>query len=480
MLRVLATCSIVLLSNSTAFASPAAATLRDYVGTYRAEPDRPIEVGLSDDGLFAVQDEAKYRLEPSGESEFTDAAGVKFLFRHNSSGQMLELSVDGKPYVRQSSEITANSAALARPRRLGQDKPEDYHYRTPPQLSDGIMVRDITKSDLGPAVATAIVYGVLDGTYKDVDSVLLYQRGALVLEEYFYGYSQRRPHQLRSATKSIVSALAGIAVDEGAVPSVNSPVLRWMSYASYRNPEPRKSKMTFSDFLTMSSGLDCDDHSPTSLGRETVLDDEPDWVKATLDLPMINEPGSRGLYCSGGVAVVGRLVENAVHMYLPEYAQAKLCGPLGISPADWSWNYGLTNANKEYAQIHMRPRDMLKIGLLYFNGGRWQGHQVISSAWVRESLAEHSQVDSTGYGYFWWYPWLNVETGEGSQRVYFNAAQGNGGQKIYLVPQYQLVAVFTGGDYNSEGAPPNRIMSKIILPTLISAAGRGTQSTPLH
>ena len=123
--------------------------------------------------------------------------------------------------------------------------------------------------------------------------------------------------------------------------------------------------MTLGNFLSMSSGLDCNDHTSDSPGRETVLDDTPDWVKATLDLPMIHDPGTDGMYCSGGVSVVGRMTENAVHMYLPDYAQKNLFGPLGIARADWKWNYNLTNADKEYSQIHLRPRDMLKIGILF-------------------------------------------------------------------------------------------------------------------
>jgi CubicO group peptidase (beta-lactamase class C family) len=209
-----------------------------------------------------------------------------------------------------------------------------------------------------------------------------------------------------------------------------------------------------------------------------VLDDQPDWVKATLDLPMINDPGSKAYYCSGGVAVVGRVVENAVHMRLPEFAQANLFGPLGIKRADWVWNYDLTNANKEYAQIHLRPRDMLKLGILFAQDGRWHGRQVVSSAWAHTALAEHSHVDNVSYGYFWWRPWLNVETPAGAQHVNLVSAQGNGGQKIYLVPQYDLVAVFTAGGYNAESTPPNSIMAKIILPALMAAYSHGHAVLP--
>ena len=118
-----------------------------------------------------------------------------------------------------------------------------------------------------------------------------------------------------------------------------------------------------------------------------------------------------------------------------EFAQANLFGPLGIARNDWFWNYNLTNANKEFSQIHLRPRDMLKIGMLYANGGRWQGRQVISSTWVKASISEQGHVDDTSYGYFWWQPWLNVQTPTGEHRVDMIAAQGNGGpENLPLAP----------------------------------------------
>ena len=467
-----------ILTGNIAAQTPPRPRLSDYIGTYVDEPGRTLEI-VAGDELFAVQNEAKYRLRPSGVDEFVTAIGQKLPFRRDANGKITGYEESGKFHPRVSLTVTLDSAALARPRPQGQDSPQAYRYQAPTGLHDGVAVGDIAQSELGTATANAIVRGVLDGTYKDVHSVLLYQHGHLVMEEYFYGYSIGRPHQLRSATKSVVSVLAGIAVDRSALSGADERVLPRMSYTSYANPDPRKSAMTLGNFLSMSSGLDCNDHSSSSPGRETVIDDAPDWVKATLDLPMIANPGSQGYYCSGGIAVVGRMTENAVHMQLPEFAQANLFGPLGISRADWIWNYNLTNANKEYSQIHLRSRDMLKLGMLFANGGRWQRRQVVSSSWVQASLAEQSHVDNTGYGYFWWRPWLNVETPNGPQHVNMNAAQGNGGQKIYLLPQYDLIAVFTAGDYNSDGAPPNKIMAKIILPALISARSRIAPSSPL-
>lgn len=109
---------------------------------------------------------------------------------------------------------------------------------------------------------------------------------------------------------------------------------------------------------------------------------------------------------------------------------------------------------------------MLKLGILYADGGTWHGRRVISKAWIDASLSAQSSVDDTDYGYFWWRPWLNVN----GAHVYLGAAQGNGGQKIYILPAYHLVAVFTGGLYNSS-SPMNGIMANDILPKLITAYG---------
>jgi len=390
--------------------------LADYVGTYADAPGHTLEM-VDGDGLFAVLDEAEYALRPSGVDQFTTMARQTVSFPRDASGNVTGYQQNGTFHPRVSKTITPESAALARPRPIGQDSPAGYRYHPSANLHDGIAVGDIAQSDLGVATANAIVRAILDRTYKQVHSVLLYQHGKLVLEEYFYGYSAERTQQLRSATKSVVSALAGIAIARGALSGVNARVLPLMSYASFDHPDPRKAAMTLDNFLSMSSGLDCNDHSSTSPGRETEIDNQPDWVKATLDLPMINDPGTKAYYCSGGVAVVGRAIENAVHTRVPEFAEATLFGPLGIARSNWTWNYDLTNADKEYSQIHLRPRDMLKLGILFANGGRWHGKQIISESWVRTSLAEYSHVDNVSYGYFWWRPWLNVETPTGSQHV---------------------------------------------------------------
>ncbi|HEU4722365.1 MAG TPA: serine hydrolase [Gemmatimonadaceae bacterium] len=446
--------------------------LTDYVGVYAESPTRTLEL-VDGDVLYAVIDDAKYPLERAGADRFTNGPGDTISFPRDAKGIVTGYVERGVLHRRLSPRVSPATAALVRARAGGA--PGDYRYRAPADRRDGIAVGDFVASPLGVATAERIVRGVLDGTWPDVHAVLLYHRGRLVLEEYFYGYDVARPHQLRSATKSIVGALVGAAVDRGALAGVHEPVLARLGASTAGNPDPRKARITLGDLLTMRSGLACDDYDAKSPGNESRMYEEPDWVKAALDLPMASDPGTVARYCSVGVAVAGRVTERAVHTSLPEFAQASLFGPLGIRRADWRWNYTLTNANREFAQIHLRPRDMLKLGLMYADSGRWNGKQVLSQRWVAASLAPQTQLDDTGYGYFWWRPWLGVTTPDSvNHRVTFSVAQGNGGQKIYIVPEHDLVAVFTGGAYNSGGSPPNRIMARVILPRLLAARGGAT------
>ena len=206
-----------------------------------------------------------------------------------------------------------------------------------------------------------------------------------------------------------------------------------MSYSSYENPDPRKAAITVGDFLSMSSGLDCNDHSATSPGRETVLDDKPDWVKATLDLPLINPPGTKAYYCSGGVAVVGRHHRERRSHASPGVCAGQPLRSLGDCPNRLEVELRSNQCRQRIrTDLHAFPR-YAQARISDSNGGRWRGRQASPNLGCAR-LAEHSHVDNVSYGYFWWRRWLNVETPAGPQRVDLIAAQGNGGQKIYLAP----------------------------------------------
>lgn len=467
--------ALALVAAAPARAQAGPAPWGDYVGSYAAAGGGQLEI-VAGPLLFAVIDEGKYPLQRLAGDVFQARSGDRVEFMRDAAGRVTGYRAQGVAYARLAPEVSALSAALAWPRPQTPGFDSRYRYSAPAPRDDGIAVGDAAQGGpaaaLNPATLERAVQGVLDGTWPDVHSLLVHHRGRLVLEEYFYGYHAERPHQMRSATKSVVGALAGIASTREGAPQPGTAVLARLPYEQLAQPDGRKARITLEHLLTMRSGLACNDHDAASPGNESTLYESDDWVKATLDLPLAHDPGTEAAYCSGGVAVVGRLTERTVGQPLPEFAHTSLFAPLGVKRADWRWNYRLDRSNREFSQIHLRPRDLLKFGLLFAQGGRWQGRQVVPEAWVQASLAEHSSIRGTSYGYFWWRPWLNVTTPRGAQRVPFHSAQGNGGQRIYILPEHELVVVFTGGDYNSGAAPPNRIMAGVILPALLEAAAK--------
>jgi CubicO group peptidase (beta-lactamase class C family) len=362
-----------------------------------------------------------------------------------------------------------------KPRPVGADgRPMAYSYSPPVDRHDGIAVGEAAAAGIDPSSVARLVGRVVDGTYPDVHSILVYRGGHLVVEEYFYDYDADRPHQLRSATKSVVSALVGIAIDRGMLESDTARVMRYLPFSGYANADPRKDRLTIRDLLTMRSGLACDDWDPSSPGNESRMYRSGDWVKYVLDLPVTDAPGTRGRYCSGNVAVAGRIVERVARTALPAFARQQLFAPLGIRAQDVRWNYTLDSTNSAtFAQVYLRPRDMLKLGMLYQQGGRWNGRQIISRDWVARSIQAWSTVGDQPYGYFWWHQWVEASTPQGPRRVDMVDASGNGGQKIYLVPSLDLIVVLTGGNYNVS-SPATGIMAKEILPAVL----RGSE--PLH
>ncbi|HEX2202683.1 MAG TPA: serine hydrolase [Longimicrobium sp.] len=458
----------------SALAGPGAASaqragssaLHDYAGTYRYHGGT-IALVANDTMLFAVLEEAKYPLRAAGPDRVVNGAGDTIPFRRDAAGAVEGFVERGTFFARLSPEVDAATVAIVRtrPREAGP-----YVYRPPAGLGDGIAVGDLASAGLDTAVANALVRGVESGRFGDLHGVLVYRRGRLVLEEYFHGYDRDRPHQMRSATKSVVSALVGIAVDSGALAGEAEPVLPRLGYASLANPDPRKAALTLGDLLTHRTGLACDDWDPRSPGNESRVYESDDWVKTFLDLPVIAERGTTARYCSAGVLTAGRMVERATGQALPAYAQRVLFDPLGIRASDVRWTFTLSanGGAGTFAQLRMRPRDMLKLGLLFAQEGRWNGRQVVSAGWVRRSTAEHARIGSSGYGYYWWHRWLGVPTPSGVRRVDTISASGNGGQKIFLVPSLDLVAVFTGGAYNADEEPPNRVMVEVLLPALLA------------
>src|ERR1700757_2402311 len=251
------------------------------------------------------------------------------------------------------------------------------------------------------------------GQFKKIGSVVVARRGKLIYEGYFDGDASTL-RDTRSATKSITSALVGIAITDKKLRDVNARVLEQLPERARRmqNPDPRKDKITVEDFLTMSSPLECDDWNDASRGNEERMYVIEDWAQFILDLPIRGrmhvgekvEPPAYGRefsYCTGGVFTLSEVLEKVTGERTDRYAQTKLFGPLGITDAVWV--YSPMKVPQTGGGLRLTSRDLLKIAEMYRAGGQSQGHPIVDRVWVEQSTRPHARIDeATEYGYLWW------------------------------------------------------------------------------
>ena len=355
------------------------------------------------------------------------------------------------------------------PREIAWGDQFRYTYRQPEQTGDGWSTSTLEAEGLQPAVFEHLLRDlVTHDEYKGIHSLLIARHGKLVLEEYFYDQHKDLPHPLRSANKSLTSALIGIALDEGLIRSVDDPIV---SYFPEIRHSPRwdtaKEAITIRHLLTMSGGLDANDWDRDSPGNEERLYAlEESWTQFYLDLPQVHPPGEVYAYSTGGEMVLRDLITRVSGISLQEYAASRLLAPLGITSTAWHrYAYGRDDLP---VRLDLTSREMLKLGQVYLDDGIWNGRAVISPAWVRESTALSQTVPDKGlgdpgYGYLWWKHHFEVD----AQPVDSYAAQGSGGQFIFVVPAVDMVVVFTQGNYQSRRRTnPLRLMREVILPSL--------------
>jgi CubicO group peptidase (beta-lactamase class C family) len=443
--------------------------LSEFEGLYEYRDGGTLFIVASGARLVAIIGDGKYPLREAGVDTFTNPVGDPIPFLRDADGRIVAFKESGATFRRLSLSVPANTRLLLDPRPKGQDgRPVVYRYEQPMRLPDGIRTDEAGPGTLSPEVAARLVNGVIDGPYPEVRSILIYHKGALRLEEYFYGYDRDQPHQMRSLTKSVISLLAGVAVDRGLL-HADEPVLGKLGYKVYENPDPRKARVTLLDLLSNQSGLACNDYDGASPGNEVKLYETPDWAKAFVDLPMVADPGTVGRYCSGGIITAGRIIERVAVKSLPDFAQEALFAPLGIQRIGWKWDFRLDRSQRnEFGQIYLRPRDMLKLGILIQQRGEWEGRRIVSASWIEKAVAPLSRIDDSDYGLGIWRRWYRVQTPAGDRRIDTIMLSGNGGQKVYLVPSLDLIAVFTGGSFNVE-SPVNEMMARVLLPALIEA-----------
>lgn len=432
--------------------------LKEYEGLYEYRNNTTLQIAASpkDTILYALINESKYALKPSERDVFLNMAKEKVAFLRDQSSAITAYTSDGKTFKLINKKVSFPKEMWYP--RLNVPKDYQYTYQQPKKDIDGLVTGTIDNSGLDKALLNEMMQKIVNGSYPNVHSVLIIKDGKLIFEEYFYEYNKTKLHELRSATKSFVSALTGIAIDKGLIKSKSETVLSYFPDYTFKNLTEDKKQITIENLLTNQSGLDCDVSNPKSEGNETTMNYSDDWIQFTLDLPMIDVPGGNGMYCSGNPITMGKIIEKATKMPLPEFAKQTLFKDLGIKNFKWNFKPDASSA-ETFCQVYLTPRDMAKFGLLYLNKGIWNGKQVVSKEWVQESLTKHSVVQGVNYGYLWWIKYLDVN----GVRYNGKAAQGNGGQKIYIWEDQNMITVITGGNYNSQ-SPSDELIQKYILP----------------
>jgi len=307
----------------------------------------------------------------------------------------------------------------AKPRKLGSYWPTDgWRYAHPSEVgmdADTLdaMVEDIRRSGLG------------------VDSAMVVKDGYVVLDEYFGAYEEDELHIIYSCTKSVVSTLIGVAIDEGLIEGTDALLLDLFPDVQPENLDEWKRSITLRDMLMMSAGFDARDSWLYEWEGLDEMHEADDAVQYVLDLPMAFEPGSRFEYTNGVSHLLSCLITEKAGISAAEYAEEHLFNRLGIT--EYRWTADNRGRSWGYNSLYLTPHSMAKIGHLFLNEGKWDGTQVVPREWVEE--ATRHRIDANlrdGYGYQWWVD----DDG-------YYLALGYKGQFIFVIPEHGIVAVFT-------------------------------------
>ena len=430
-----------------------------------------------------------------------------FVSRDGDSVRFRQSADQSSPGVNMASKLTDNNtmelywAHLGRKlplKRLGSREAagffprgsadSSYQYRRPPDTGDGWETARASDVGIEEAALTRLVQRLIaaDPAVRRpslIHSILVARNGKLVLEEYFFGYDRETVHDTRSAGKTFSSVLLGSAMMRGVRISPETRVYELLApMGPFANPDPRKAKITLAHLMTHTSGLACNDNDDASPGNEGNMQAQraqPNWWKYTLDLPAAHEPGVRYAYCSANTNLMGAALTTATKTWLPELFERSVARPLQFG--EYHWNLMPSGEGYFGGGAYLRPRDLLKIGQTFLDGGVWRGQRIVDSSWVKQSTIPrvHISPATTGikpedFGEYYGeaddaYAWHPGGVLSGARNYPSYAATGNGGQVLLVIPDLALTVVFTGGNYRQGGIWgrwANEIVGAQIIPAM--------------
>jgi CubicO group peptidase (beta-lactamase class C family) len=313
---------------------------------------------------------------------------------------------------------------------------------------------------------------VSSNEFKQISSIVIAHNGKVIFENYYNDNNSETKHNTRSATKTITGTLIGTLIEKGSIKSVNEKASKFSKVKNIQYPDNRKNEITIEDLLTMSSILECDDWNSNSRGNEENMYLIEDWVKFYWDLPIKGFPewetkpkdskyGRSFSYCTSGTVVLGDII-NTITGSLENYAENELFSKMDIK--DYHWQKTPTGIPMTGGGLGLRSRDLLKIGQLYLNKGKWNNTQIISEDWVQKSIspkAKIEMIEGYEYGYLFWLAKFDNEM------AYFML--GTGGNKIAVFPSLNMVVVLTSTYFDGGMESHNqtaKLLSDYIVPEI--------------
>ena len=270
--------------------------------------------------------------------------------------------------------------------------------------------------------------------YPNIYSVLVVRHGYLVYEKYYQGMSKDSYNPVYSVTKSVMSALTGIALRDKLITSIDQKISDYLPDYFANIDDTRKNDITIWNTLTMSAGLESIDSDYYSYFSSD------NWFEYTLGKPLTDDPGAKFVYNTGLTHFLSALITETSGMSTLDFANQYLFSKIGVSVKRWD-----TDPQGYYcggSELYLTPVDMAKFGFLYLQNGVWDGNQIIPKEWIEESTKEQIAISAEeDYGYLFW---LKTMTDKEHNKDYFTyRASGAGGQNIVIIPELDMVIVIT-------------------------------------
>lgn len=369
-----------------------------------------------------------------------------------------------------------------------ESSPPAATERTPSWPTKGWTTSTPEAEGLDPAVLTALHDEFASGTHGYIDSMLVIRHGKLAFERSYthdyralfntqpdqtrgqynyydpdwHPYRDGDLHTMQSVSKSVTSALVGIAIGHGRIPGVQAKMAPYFADFQVKGDRARWDAMTLEHVLTMTTGIQWDESTVAYTDPRNScagMEKSDDWIQFVLDQPMAADPGSTFVYNSGATELLSNLIKKTTGREAHEYAREHLFTPLGIDRFYWKTTpKGLADTE---GGLYLTPRDLAKFAYLYLRDGVWEGRRILPEGWVAASTRPLvdtgiNKPKNRKYGYQWWL----LPHGEGR---YAYVANGYGGQYAIVVPEHDLIAVFTGWNiYDKPALSPQMALERVL------------------